>query len=91
MARANSLSMAIGASGEPVETTAAELAPLRLLYARNMRSPLGLGQHVIGDYVRLQCFAVPAEAAAEEPIFRLAEQNRAALESESSVGYLFAC
>ena len=40
------------------ETEFSEGLKCRVLFARNMRKPVGLGAEVVGDYVRLQCFGV---------------------------------
>lgn len=58
--------------------------PCRVLFARNMRGPLGQGAEVVGDYVRLQSLQVPSvAAAAETDLMELSAASRASLSEEN--------
>eukprot|EP01035_Chromulina_nebulosa_P036255 gene36255-48819_t len=54
--------------------------PCRVLFARNMRGPLGQGAEVVGDYVRLQSLQVSSIAATD--LMELSAANRASLSEE---------
>jgi hypothetical protein len=56
---------------------------VKIYFARNMRTPLGLGREVVGDYVRLEFLDAPGSEAQSESILQLAERSRAAIASKS--------
>jgi hypothetical protein len=61
----------------------------RVLFARNMRGPLGLGAEIVGDYVRLQCLQVPSVAAMD--LMELSAASRASLSEDLGDQYVREC
>jgi hypothetical protein len=64
---------------------------IRVLFARNMRGPLGLGRHVAGDYVRLESLSVPPQVVCSSSLLELAEMNRALVEQPLGDAYVSEC
>jgi hypothetical protein len=57
---------------------------LRLLFARNMRRPLGLDDSIIGDYVHLECLQSKIDRAKSMSITEFALQNREVVSQPAS-------
>jgi len=63
----------------------------RVMFARNMRTPLGLGRHVAGDYVRLETLSLSREQAVGASLLQLAELNRALVDTPLGDVYTAEC
>jgi hypothetical protein len=64
---------------------------IRVMFARNMRTPLGLGRHVTGDYVRLETLSLSPQEVVGASLLQLAELNRAYVDSELGDVYIAEC
>ncbi len=65
--------------------------PVRVCFARNMRTPLGLGRGVAGDYVRLEVFQMDAAQATTASLEDLAGNNRTLVETPIGEAYVKEC
>jgi NRPS condensation-like uncharacterized protein len=63
----------------------------RVLFARNMRVPFGLGSEVVGDYVRLQSLELSLSNVHSMSIMDLSLANRSALTESIGERYIREC
>jgi hypothetical protein len=62
---------------------------LRLLFARNMRTPLGYDENVMGDYVHLECLLSTPQKATLMSLMELALENRAVLRTSRMEDFIY--
>ena len=63
----------------------------RVLFARNMRIPLGLGSEIVGDYARLQCLESTIMKVQNSAIAELSMASRATLADDIGDKYIREC
>lgn len=68
-----------------------QISRIRVLFARNMRSVLGLEDWAVGDYVRLQCLEASMSAVQEQTIAELSMANRISLSESIDDKYIREC